>query len=203
MREPLVRYTAVDVETPNGRNDSLCSIGVVHMEYGQPVFECEFMVDPEAPFDWMNILIHGITPDMVADAPAFPAVWEEIRGYFEDGVVLAHNAAFDLGVISGTLRRYGLTVPPMRYLCTCRMARRLIEKQEFGNHRLNTLCEGLQIPLEHHHNALCDAKACAYLFETMADKYGPQAVIVEDYRLKPRKKRAARAAAESAVAPEL
>lgn len=34
----LERYTAVDVETPNRNNDSICSIGIVHMEYGAPVY---------------------------------------------------------------------------------------------------------------------------------------------------------------------
>jgi DNA polymerase-3 subunit epsilon len=190
------------VETANGRNDSLCSIGVVRMEYGEPVFEREFLVDPEAPFDWMNILIHGITPDMVADAPCSPPCGRKYARIFRDAWVLAHNAAFDLGIISGTLRRYGLIVPPYATFAPAAWRGGLIEKQEFGNHRLNTLCEGLQIPLEHHHNALCDAKACAYLFETMADKFGPQTIIVEEYRGKPRKKRAA-ARTESSAAPEL
>ncbi len=202
MREPLICYTAVDVETPNHRNDSLCSIGVVHMEYGSPVFEREFLVNPEAHFDWMNITIHGITPDMVADAPAFPEVWDQIKSYFEEGVVLAHNAGFDLGVICGTLERYGIEIPAIRYLCTCKMARRLIEKQEFGNHRLNTLCEGLCIPLENHHNALCDAQACAYLFETMTDKFGPHTAQVQAYCYKSKVKRAADAVPPS-IASEL
>ena len=42
----LERYTAVDVETPNRNNDSICSIGIVHMEYGAPVYRREFLVNP-------------------------------------------------------------------------------------------------------------------------------------------------------------
>ena len=38
----LERYTAVDVETPNRNNDSICSIGIVHMEYGAPVYRREY-----------------------------------------------------------------------------------------------------------------------------------------------------------------
>ena len=32
---------------------------------------------------------------------------------------------------------------------------------EFPNHRLNTVCENLNIQLEHHHDALEDSRACA------------------------------------------
>ena len=32
----LERYTAVDVETPNRNNDSICSIGIVHMNTALP-----------------------------------------------------------------------------------------------------------------------------------------------------------------------
>lgn len=58
----LERYTAVDVETPNRNNDSICSIGIVHMEYGAPVYRREFLVNPREHFDDYNIKIHGITP---------------------------------------------------------------------------------------------------------------------------------------------
>ncbi len=32
---------------------------------------------------------------------------------------------------------------------------------EFPNHRLNTVCENLNIQLDHHHDALEDSRACA------------------------------------------
>ena len=38
--------------------------------------------------------------------------------------VIAHNAAFDIAVLCGTLAFYGLTVPRLTYLCTRTMARR-------------------------------------------------------------------------------
>lgn len=77
----LERYTAVDVETPNRNNDSICSIGIVHMEYGAPVYRREFLVNPREHFDDYNIKIHGITPIMVENAPLFPEVWAEIEPF--------------------------------------------------------------------------------------------------------------------------
>lgn len=113
----LERYTAVDVETPNRNNDSICSIGIVHMEYGAPVYRREFLVNPREHFDDYNIKIHGITPGMVADAPLFPEIWPEIEPFFH-GIMAAHSAAFDLGVICKSLAVYGLPIPEITYICS-------------------------------------------------------------------------------------
>ncbi len=164
-------YTAVDVETPNWGSDALCSIGLVHLEDGVVTFEKEYLVNPEVPFEPGNIAIHGITPDMVKDAPIFPQVWEEIRAFFESDLLLAHNAVFDLTVIKNTLKRYELLVPEMRYVCTVELARKHIPKELYGSHRLGDLSSGLKIPLRHH-NALSDADACRQIFEHITANYG-------------------------------
>ena len=195
----IISYLALDVETPNARADALCSIGVVYKEYGQTVFEREYLVDPETHFDPFNIDIHGITPSMVYDAPTFPEVWGEIAPYALRMPVLAHSATFDLSVISRTLQRYELPAPVFSYICTCRLARRHIEKERFGNHRLNTLCEGLMLPLIRHHNALYDAQACAALFDLLLDKYGVDEKDVLQYP--PVKHAGKRSRAETTVAP--
>ena len=139
-------YTAVDVETPNARNDSLCSIGIVHMEYGVPVFAKEYLVNPGDRFDAFNISIHGITPNMVDAAPCFPEVWKEISHWFDEGVVVAHSAQFDLHVICSSLARHGLLIPEIRYACTLRKSQRHIPRESCGSHKLSDLCTGLSIP---------------------------------------------------------
>lgn len=164
-------YTAVDVETPNRGFDALCSIGIVHADDGIVTFQREYLVNPETVFEPMNIAIHGITPQMVKNAPTFPQVWEEVRAFFESDLLLAHNAVFDLTVIAGTLRRYDLLVPEMRYVCTVELARKHIPKELYGSHRLGDLSRGLNIPLRHH-NALSDADACRQVFEHLAENYG-------------------------------
>ncbi len=163
-------YTAFDVETPNRNNNSLCSIGIVHVENGEVTFEKEYLVNPEADFDYGNILIHGITEEMVENAPTFPAVWKEIAPYF-NGLLLAHNATFDLGVIRASLDRHDLMIPKMCYVCTVALSRRHIPREVFGSHKLNALCSGLGIPLLHH-NALSDADACRRIFEYLVRNYG-------------------------------
>lgn len=154
-------YVVFDVETPNSRNDRMSAIGVVLVENGLETESFYTLVDPETDFDAFNIRLTGITPRMVRGQPAFPALWTRLRPLFERGVLCAHNAPFDLGVLGRCLRDYGIRwVPVCSYVCTCQMGRSLLP--DAPNHRLDTLARRLELPLRHH-NALSDTRACAGL----------------------------------------
>ncbi len=176
------RIVAVDVETPNGRDPAICQIGIVVAEYGDILKTESFLVDPEVPFDPMNIAVHGITPADVQKAPNFPTLWPRIAAYFTDSVVVAHNAPFDLGMITGTLERYGIPVPEITYCCTVQMARRRFARETYGSYRLDTLCAAFDIPLENHHDAMCDALACYRLYRELLCDFGPDPRDVRPYR---------------------
>lgn len=176
------RFTAIDVETPNRYARSICSIGIVHAEPGEPAVQLHYLVNPEDDFDGINISIHGIRPADVEDAPAIPRLWDEIGHWFSGGLLLAHNAVFDLPTMKKSLERYGLCLPELSYICTLQKSRKHIPKYAFGSHRLDALCEGLGIPLENHHNALDDALACANLYEYLKSHYGCTAADVRVFR---------------------
>jgi len=154
------RYIVFDTETPNCRNDSICSIGIAVVEDGEIVSERYDLVDPEARFDVFNVELHGICPDMVRFEKNFPVLWQEIAPLMSSGVLVAHNAPFDLGVLGKLFRRYGISRQPDPYLCTVQLGRKCMP--EAPNHKLNTLCQLLDISLDHHH-AASDARACAEL----------------------------------------
>lgn len=156
-------YVVFDVETPNSRNDRISAIGLVLVENGEQTTHFYSLVNPETSFDAFNIRLTGITPRMVRDQLSFPLLWELLRPLMEKGILCAHNAPFDLGVLGCCLRDYGIAWEPCRsYVCTCQMGRRLLPQAP--NHRLNTLAEMLGLPLQHH-NALSDSRACAGLLQ--------------------------------------
>lgn len=156
-------YVALDVETPNSRNDRMSAIGVVVVENGEQTTHFYSLVNPETHFDAFNIQLTGITPRMVRNQPGFPVLWELLRPLLEKGILCAHNAPFDLSVLGRCLHDYGIAWTACRdYVCTCQMGRRLLPQAP--NHRLNTLAELLDLPLQHH-NALSDTRACAGLLQ--------------------------------------
>ena len=100
------RFVAFDVETPNARNDRMSAIGITVVEDGEITEEFYSLVNPETRFDPFNIQLTGISPEAVENEPTFPELWETIEPIFSRGVLVAHNATFDLGVLAKCLRAY-------------------------------------------------------------------------------------------------
>ena len=157
----MERYIAFDVETPNARNHRMSSIGICVVEGGEIRESFSSYIDPETHFDPFNIALTGITPELVRGAPTFPELWEEIGPLMKSGVLVAHNAAFDMRVLSRCLTHYEIDVPQYAdYACTVQMGRRC--HPELPNHKLDTMCSHLGIALDHH-RADSDSRACAEL----------------------------------------
>lgn len=156
-----MRYVAFDVETPNYANDRMSAIGVVVIEDDRIIERYYSLVQPETHFDPFNIALTGITPEAVATAPTFAQLWPQLRRLFEQGVLLAHNAPFDMAVLSKCLRYYQIDWrAETQYLCTCRLAKRCLP---LPDHKLDTLCRHYGLDLDHH-QADSDAMACAEIF---------------------------------------
>lgn len=138
------RYIAFDVETPNRYNDRMSAIGITVVEDGRIVGEHYTPVNPETFFDDFNTRLTGLDQDAVRGAPTFPELWQQIAPVFESGLLVAHNAVFDLGVLKKCLRDYEIPWRRYaRYLCTVQMGRRLLPGI---GHRLNEMCCYYNIP---------------------------------------------------------
>ena len=153
------RYIVFDVETPNPENARMSAIGVTVVDHGEITENYYTLVNPETWFAPFHIRLTGITPAAAADAPDFGELWPALGPVLDSGILVAHNAPFDLSVLAKCLRGYCIdwhrTVP---YVCACRMSRRLLP--QLPNHKLNTLSACLGLELAHHH-AGSDSAACA------------------------------------------
>ena len=162
------RYLVFDVETPNSRNDRMSAIGLTLVEDGAVRRTHATLVNPETHFDAFNIALTGITPEDAGQAMTFPELWKYVRPLFDSCVLVAHNAPFDMHVLASCLCAYGLphrAVYP--YMCTVRMGRHVYPR--LPDHRLNIMCEALEIPLDHH-QAGSDSRACAFLLRDYLEK---------------------------------
>lgn len=154
-----MKTLAIDFETANEERGSACAIGLAWIENVRVTRQESRLIRPkELRFASMNISIHGIRPEDVEDKPEFPEVLEEFSSDLNGGLVLAHNAAFDVGVMRTTLDKYGLPYPNFRYLCTVKIARKLWPN--LPNSTLDTVARHLGIAFKHH-DAAADAFACA------------------------------------------
>ncbi len=173
-------FTAIDFETSGPQSHCACAVGLVRIENGVVVGSFQSLIRPPSSYV-MFTHVHGLTWPMLRGAPGFRDVWPHMRALMEgcDGLV-AHNAAFDRGVLRGCIEHFscGGDVPP--FYCTLKGARRQLH---LPSSSLDAVCRHWSIPLNHH-NALSDAQACAAIFVRLTDAGLP----VEEMRLGPPKK---------------
>ena len=155
-----MKITAIDFETANRNPASVCAVGISTLEDGAIEEGIETLILPEANlgyFEKMNIRVHGIHPKDVTHAPTFKEVYQEMKPYFEDAIVVAHNARFDMGCLKAACLNCGLPIPNLEYFDTVELARQVFPNLE--RHRLNDICDYMNIDLEHH-RAGSDAYGC-------------------------------------------
>ncbi len=156
-----IAFTAIDFETANGFRGSPCAVGLTKVRDGRIIEEASWLMRPPAGhdhFDSRNIAIHGITSRMVEDAPRFGDLFAEIGGFIGADVLVAHNAAFDLGVIRSALEVSALAGPGWDYACTVVLSRR---SYSLPSYSLPFVAEAAGVALFNHHDAVEDARACA------------------------------------------
>ena len=167
-------YVAFDVETPNRANDRMSAIGVTLITGDAVTGGFYSLVDPETRFDFFNARLTGINEKTVRGAPTFPEIWKRIEPMMNSGILVAHNAAFDMGVLKRCLDSYHIRwKPSAEYLCTVRIGRRLLPGI---SHKLNAMCDYYGIELNHHH-AESDSRACAQILL----KYMERGVNIESF----------------------
>ncbi len=160
-------YIAFDIENPNAKGNSICSMGIVIVKDNKVVDKKYYLVNPEDRFDIRNKEITGITESMTFDKPTLQEIWPEIERLFLENVIVGHNVTYDLAVLSKSLLRYNIVPPDFKYCCTLRLSRSNMEAKSY---KLSSLMEMLEYEYDAH-NALADALAAQYLFEIICKSF--------------------------------
>jgi DNA polymerase III subunit epsilon len=159
----MSKFVAIDFELANRNFLSACAIGIVVVEDGVITFEKGYLIKPPLDYDYFIdefIAIHQIQPQDVVHAMDFSQIYLMIYPYLDDATLIAHNAEFDIGILRELAQYYRLKLPNSYYVCTVRLARRLIK--DLSNYKLNTVARYLNVALDHH-QAHSDAKACCQI----------------------------------------
>ena len=176
----MSRYIVFDVETPNRYNNRMSAIGITAVEDRSITDSFFSYVNPETFFDSFNTRLTGIDASTVANAPTFPELWGRIKSYFSSGILVAHNAVFDLGVLKKCLHDYGIVWKgDVEYCCTVQMGRRLVPDI---SHKLNCMCDYYGIALDHH-KADSDSRAAAEILLRYMESGADISRYVRRYRL--------------------
>lgn len=158
-----INFTSIDLETATSARHSICEIGITVVKNGIVTENKSWLVRPEGnTYDYFNIGIHGITPDMTKNAPPFKDVWKKVEPHLINQVVVAHNTSFDMYALRDAFIHNNILFPTFKHYCSCRIAKYVVK--DCYSYSLPNICEVLNIPFGEHHRAGDDSLACANLF---------------------------------------
>ena len=159
---PEVKFAVVDVETTGMRargGDRITEIAVVHLDGTSAHVAFESLINPGRPIPNFIERLTGITDAMVAHAPLFEDVADQVVAALAGRVFVAHNARFDWAFVSAELARaqdFELRTPK---LCTVRLCRRLVPELE--RRSLDSVMYFFGLETDRRHRAAGDAEVTA------------------------------------------
>jgi DNA polymerase-3 subunit epsilon len=165
-----MEFCAIDVETANYSIYSICQIGIVEYKSGEIASEWETLVNPQDHFSSINMEIHGIHAEIVADAPTFPQIYKELLRHLQGKTVVSHTY-FDRRSVSLAVEYHGLQPIKCTWLDSTYIVRRTWPQFAQRGYALKNVCDFLEYKFSHH-NALADAKAAGYIVKTACLKTG-------------------------------
>ena len=147
----------VDVETTGcalGRH-RVIDVAVIGARGGDVEFEWQSLVNPGGAVSAGTTALTGIDNDMLAGAPSFGEIAQELRARLAGRVFVAHNVRFDYGFIRREFARVGGEWRAPN-LCTVRLSRALYP--EMSRHNLDAVMERHGISAASRHRAMPDAR---------------------------------------------
>jgi len=169
-----IRLAFVDLETTGATatTDCITEIGIVEVDCNG-IREWSSLVRPVTRISPFIESLTGISNEMVADAPFFEQLAEELCARLEGCLFIAHNARFDYSFLKNAFRRSGIEFKP-QVLCTVKLSRKLFPG--FGRHNLDSLIERHKLPVTQRHRALGDARLIWHFWQTLYRTLPPEQI---------------------------
>ena len=99
----------LDTETTGlSLRDEICEVSVIDALTGQPLLDT--LIKPTVQMYGTVISIHGITNEMVSDAPTYSEIHDQLMMIFKERKVIIYNMAFDISFIRQSAEKYNLTL---------------------------------------------------------------------------------------------
>jgi DNA polymerase III epsilon subunit-like protein len=163
----------LDTETTGtGKDDVVLQIGICNLR-GDIIMDT--LVHPgRTPIHPKAQETHGISIEMLADAPTFPEIWDQLEPLLREGTLVIYNSAFDTLLLEQSARQYGLDMPKMITHCLMRryaefhgLVKQGVSDLVFVPQKLEAACEHFGLPAGGH-DALADAEASRQVLLAMA-----------------------------------
>jgi DNA polymerase III subunit epsilon len=175
----IVREIVIDTETTGlevREGHRIVEVGCVEFLDGKATGATwHSYFNPGRPVPDEAVAVHGLTNDKLRSAPTFAKRAEELVAFVGGSVLVAHNAAFDLGFLNAELALCGFD-PFSCFVDTLELARRKLPRVR---QTLDGLCYhfGVSRHARDKHSALLDAQLLAEVYAHLTDRKASQLVF--------------------------
>jgi DNA polymerase-3 subunit epsilon len=165
------KAVVIDFETTGTSNAEIIQIGIVD---SSGTVLMDQLIKPRRPIPRAATAVHGITNEMVRDAPPFEDVALLFSAMIARRVAVAYNAEFEKQMIQGVCRSYGIApVRPGRWDCAMEAYARFYgqwnaRRRNFRWQKLIDACRQQQLKIADAHQAVGDAQMTLTLVRHMA-----------------------------------
>ena len=164
-------FIAFDTETTglDPASGRIVEIGAVKFDRRGVIARYNVLINPEMPMPEEAGKVNGITDEMLKDKPLIAAVFPDFFDFIGMGVLVAHNAPFDINYVNAELKRAGKTPLTNKVVDT-----RIFAKEVFpglSSYALQDLAVQFGITALAAHRAEDDARVCMELFEKILSRF--------------------------------
>ncbi len=179
---PLSSLTiiAFDTETTglSPTRGHIIELGAVKYQDGKIVAEKNWLINPGEPIPASATAVHHITDEMVKDKPRFDAVYPEFKNFVGDGVLMAHNAPFDIRFMREEIKRIpGEPLPENKVLDSLRLFRHWMPG--LSSYQLADLARHVGLEEGQFHRATDDARFTVQILDRVLAKKAAEKPTLE------------------------
>ena len=164
-------FVAFDTETTglDPASGRIVEIGAVKFDRRGIIARYNVLINPEMPMPEEAGKVNGITDAMLKDKPLIAAVFPDFFDFIGTGVLVAHNAPFDINYVNAELKRLKKLSLTNKVVDT-----RIFAKEVYtglSSYALQDLAVQLGITALEAHRAEDDARVCMELFENILNRF--------------------------------
>jgi len=161
----------IDLETTGAstRDSRILEIGAIRVEKLKVVATYSSLVNANQHIPPFITNLTGIDDSMIADAPTFASIADELKNFLNGAIFVAHNVGFDYSFMQLEYRTINQKFS-MDKLCTVRLSRSFYPDQ--SRHNLDTIIRTHGFNVSNRHRALDDAQVLVDFFNKLIAENG-------------------------------
>lgn len=171
MARKKIIEIVLDTETTglDYTKERMVEFAAVRLENGKIKDEFQTLINPQQHIRKSSIAIHGITSEMVEDAPTEEEIMPKILEFIGDYPIVAHNAIFDYSFINeASIRTTGKEISNTR-IDSQQMFKEVYP--DLDSHGLEALTKKFNVDLTNHHRAMADTMGLALAYPKLKKLY--------------------------------